>query len=658
MFYKGTMELRTQNYEHYLKNTQYHSRFGKAQNKQAQSKEAQNKQAEIQLNTRISKPAKALSFGGLFDTGFKLVEFVNENEAAYNAIYSLFVAGILKPVAVMNMPGSEEKDKQMIATKNFLQAFLGSFLGLTVGGGFVKKIIDNIDNNLKLLTIDKKTGTMGVLAETSKEALKIAENILKKEKNSFANKIKTGFAQAQNAKGFSKFSSFFNVLNHGVKYEPSVDEILQKSKSITRNFKENHLQIFAKQPEFSKMLKDNVLLKGAETEMLDSYKTFWKNSTGGGTAIMKAMIASALLPPVLKLIFGKKNKQKEEEKLNNQNILNTSKTFLNEKSTLYKSFNNKVNFTGNTLDSAINLSTLALEKASVSKTGQFFPKALSAAKKPSARMGDIESVLITLYWIQNTIRSKKIDPEQKFGFCLHTGLVTLVSSTAAFILDAALDPVISWRKNVYANKIKSIANKTQELYPELIKKDGNLFKQISNTKAMDNVELAQYAITREINKILSNPDFMKSLEQNKDETIANIVSKLNNIEIIKNNNPVDKALVDKAIENLSVSKELQKNISTLIQKEFGTIFNAKGIVKELSNMFLSNVQSIKENPEILIKTVNNLTKNYDKKMSKFKSLTIFTLVVRFLVPVVMVPFTGNLKKKLVELTSRKKAQKA
>ncbi len=658
MFYKGTMELRTQNYEHYLKNTQYYSRFGKAQNKQAQSKEAQNKQAEIQLNTRISKPAKALSFGGLFDTGFKLVEFVNENEAAYNAIYSLFVAGILKPVAVMNMPGSEEKDKQMIATKNFLQAFLGSFLGLTVGGGFVKKIIDNIDNNLKLLTIDKKTGTMGVLAETSKEALKIAENILKKEKNSFANKIKTGFAQAQNAKGFSKFSSFFNVLNHGVKYEPSVDEILQKSKSITRNFKENHLQIFAKQPEFSKMLKDNVLLKGAETEMLDSYKTFWKNSTGGGTAIMKAMIASALLPPVLKLIFGKKNKQKEEEKLNNQNILNTSKTFLNEKSTLYKSFNNKVNFTGNTLDGAINLSTLALEKASVSKTGQFFPKALSAAKKPSARMGDIESVLITLYWIQNTIRSKKIDPEQKFGFCLHTGLVTLVSSTAAFILDAALDPVILWRKNVYANKIKSIANKTQELYPELIKKDGNLFKQISNTKAMDNVELAQYAITREINKILSNPDFMKSLEQNKDETIANIVSKLNNIEIIKNNNPVDKALVDKAIENLSVSKELQKNISTLIQKEFGTIFNVKGIVKELSNMFLSNVQSIKENPEILIKTVNNLTKNYDKKMSKFKSLTIFTLVVRFLVPVVMVPFTGNLKKKLVELTSRKKAQKA
>ena len=49
----------------------------------------------------------------------KTVEFVYDNEVAYNAIYALLVAGVLKPMCVLNMPGSEDKDKQMVATKNF-----------------------------------------------------------------------------------------------------------------------------------------------------------------------------------------------------------------------------------------------------------------------------------------------------------------------------------------------------------------------------------------------------------------------------------------------------------------------------------------------------------------------------------------------------------
>ena len=68
-------------------------------------------------NTELNRPARAISFGGsasLINSGKKLfnstVEFVNENEVAYNAIYSIIVAGILKPLFVLNMPGSEDKD--------------------------------------------------------------------------------------------------------------------------------------------------------------------------------------------------------------------------------------------------------------------------------------------------------------------------------------------------------------------------------------------------------------------------------------------------------------------------------------------------------------------------------------------------------------------
>ena len=53
------------------------------------------------------------------------------------------------------------------------------------------------------------------------------------------------------------------------------------------------------------------------------------------------------------------------------------------------------------------------------------------------------------------------------------------------------------------------------------------------------------------------------------------------------------------------------------------------------------------------KTISKLADGYFSKMNKLKSLTIFTLIVRFLVPVALVPVSGKLKKKITELTSRK-----
>lgn len=679
MFCIGTMKLNTQNY--YLKST-YSDKFRKRKNAADNTVMLQGKSEDgIRLNkSTINKPAQAISFGGFFDSAFKVVEFVNENEAAYNSIYSLFVAGLLKPCAVMKMPGSEEKDKQMIATKNFLQAFIGSFLSLTIGGGVVKKVMDNIDNNKSLVVWDIKTNKLEVLPETSKEALKLAEGIIKKSKNSFVNKIKTGFSDAKQAKGLSKIKTFFNVLNKGVKYEPNIDEILEKAKEITKNVQEVHLPIFNKNPEFVRELKENALYTAkigkkeltGKTEIYQAYKDFWKNSTGGMTAVAKAMIASALLPPVLNLIFGKRNKKMEEEKRSKQaSVLSNSKQFMEEKAN-FKPFNkiqnnnnNNINFKGAGFDRAISKivtsSTVGLEKLSLTGVGAFFAKLLSFAAKPSARMADLESFIITGYWDINTYKSKKIAQEQKLGFMLHTTAVTVISSTCAFILDALLDPLIKKRKEKYADKIKQIAQKVEDLYPQLTRKNSALFEKVSSTEAMNNVQIAQYTITKEINKILNDKGFAKALKDNKEETVKNIVEKLNAIDVIKNNNPVDKNLVERAIENLSVAKQLQDGIADVINKDFttrwGSLFNAKGITKELSNMFLENTQTLKENPEIINNALDSLTKNYQKKMAKFKSLTIFTLVVRFIVPVAMVPFSGKLKNKFVEITSKRHKNK-
>ncbi len=656
MFCTGIMKLNNQNYILYNEPLYKRRTVQKSKINDTQTLSILNSKQ----NSTIKKPAQAISFGGIFDLGFSLVEFVNDNEAAYNSIYSLLVAGILKPMAVLAMPGSEEKDKQMVATKNFLQAFLGSFLSFTIGGGLVKKAMDNIKNNLKLITYNEQTSSLDVLSETSKTALEIAKQTLKKEKKSFTNKITAGVEKyKQSSNAMTGLGNFFKTLGGKIEYEPTMEEVLSKSKEIVTNIKNNHLAIYSKNPNFVALLKRNNLISKdvlghqvvGKTEIADAFESFWKNSTGSATAIAKAMLASALLPPVLKLLFAKKNKMRESEMMSKQpDMLKNSKSFIDKKANFkpfnnFKTTQNDISFKGNLVNGAVACTTQLVEKGAMSALGEKCAKILSFAKKPSARMSDIESVLITAYWVQNTIRSKKIDPKQKFGFNLHTILVTIVSSACAFVLDWLLDGFKDKRRALYEEKIENIAKQVEIQYPHLASVNLDLFEKVGNKQAMNDVQLAQYAITEELNRLLSDKSYVQKLSANKDETVKSLVEYLNSISLIGKHNPVDKDLVEKAINNLSIEKELQENISQIAGTFKGALFNEKGVVKELSKVFLYNKETISENPEILKNAVKNLSKNYDKKMSKFKSLTIFTLVVRFLVPVFMVPVTGKLKKK-------------
>lgn len=530
------------------------------------------KNSAVKTQNKVQeKPADAISFGGLSlpvanKSLNKVINFVSENEAAYNAIYSLVIAGMLKPMFVLNMPGSEDKDKQIVATKNFLQAFIGSFLGFTVGGGFVKKIFDVIKSNLKLITLDN--GKVDVVAADSKTAIEVATDALKKESKGFGLKLKNASSAMKNADNGNKIGVFVSNLFKKVKFDPTTEEsqqlIKEKAKYLVENCKKNHVGIFQKDTKFlSEILNKSYVHKGAKSSMYEAFESFWKNSTGFITTIGKAKISGLLLPSVMAALFAKKNLEKQLEKQRNASMLMTSKNF-QEENNRFKALisnNSKVNFKGSVLDKVIDKTAQAVEAISVTKPGQVPVKLLTKSKHPSARMGDFESVMLTAYWVRNTKKSKKIDPDQKLGLNVHTVLVTLVSSTMAAIIDGLSDKLIDNTSLKYKNAILNSVQKAQK-----------------------------------------NPDAKEGIKQ--------------------------------------------------LAQECSKLFNSEGIMKSIVN----------KNGEILKgaeleQAVKTVTKGYAKKLSKFKSLTLFTFVVRFLVPVLMVPISGKMKKKIVELTSKKKDEK-
>lgn len=547
---------------------------------------------------QFNRPAQAISFSGsavssasklsekiIESNGLnKLVHTVNENEVAFNAIYSLIIAGMLKPGLVLAQTGFDDKDGQMIATKNFIQAFTGSFLGLTLGGGFVKKIYDTMSNNLKLIDAKKdgKNITLSIVDKDSDRAKEVAKDVLKKENSKFKDKWANAKSCVEKENGFwNKTKAFFKGIQKS-NYKPTEKEISEKADYLIHNLKSNHLPLFEKNKNFTYNLIENMhqlevspsalrkASKNCKSQLSDSFESFWKNSTGIVTAISKAKISSFLLPIVVTALFAKRNieaQQEKENKAKNASTITNSKAYQNQKSKFDKVTNNqKINFKGSLLNTVIDSSAQFVEKLAMSNTGENCVNALSKySSKPSARMGDIESIGLTIYWIINTSLSKKIDPDQKMGLNAHTGLVTVVSSAAAFLLDLISDPIIGKLEDTYNNKLTNIVN-----------------------------------------------DYRKTTPKN---------------------------------------KATNENISSTLKENASKLFNLKGITEKLSDKeLLYNEAEVK-------KAIEGLSYQYSKKLAKTKSLLIFTMVVRFLVPVLTVKQSKKLKKWLVEFSKKMDAKK-
>ena len=136
-------------------------------------------------------------------------------------------------------------------------------------------------------------------------------------------------------------------------------------------------------------------------------------------------------------------------------------------------------------------------------------------------------------------------------------------------------------------------------------------------------------------------------EKTDDKSISDLIENLNKTKTIKENKDLElnKDLIKKMINHLDNTVPIKQTIEEKAQNLSG----AKNIAKKLSQVDLLDQDAIKAE-------IKSLTSSYGKKLSKFKSLTVFTFVVRFLVPVLMVPISGKLKKKIIELTSKNKTQ--
>ncbi len=101
----------------------------------------------------INLNAGKLSYGFINSKGMTgLLRLVNENEAKFEGIITVFLAGMLKPLCVLAMPGAEKEDKQMAATKNFVSAVIGfglSCLILTPVSKSVKKVTKDLNKFIK-----------------------------------------------------------------------------------------------------------------------------------------------------------------------------------------------------------------------------------------------------------------------------------------------------------------------------------------------------------------------------------------------------------------------------------------------------------------------------------------------------------------------------
>ena len=176
------------------------------------------------------------------------------------------------------------------------------------------------------------------------------------------------------------------------------------------------------------------------------------------------------------------------------------------------------------------------------------------------------SFAITGYWLQNTARSKKIEPSQKLGLNVHTALVTIVSSTAALIIDSALDGVIDKSKDNYKERLIEIAKANP--------------RKSANTAGVDEVlkdlpETLKMGIIDEISKVLENKEPVNGVAEITPDEINEIVERLMKFDVFKKVNFSDKALVEQAAESLKETVPLRQSIANSCADMIGAALEHK-----------------------------------------------------------------------------------
>lgn len=115
-------------------------------------------------------------------------------------------------------------------------------------------------------------------------------------------------------------------------------------------------------------------------------------------------------------------------------------------------------------------------------TSKKLVEGLNHFKKPSARMADLASIAITFFYVNNTMKSKKIDEDRKMPLAINNVTVTVVSSTMAALIDKASDVFLDRVKGAfYHQKGVEVLDKVIEKVPSLAKENENDLAELGKT---------------------------------------------------------------------------------------------------------------------------------------------------------------------------------
>ncbi|MCD8023913.1 MAG: hypothetical protein LUE64_00060, partial [Candidatus Gastranaerophilales bacterium] len=210
--------------------------------------------------------------------------------------------------------------------------------------------------------------------------------------------------------------------------------------------------------------------------------------------------------------------------------------------------------------------------------------------KPTARFSDLASFSITYFYVSNTRKSEKIEEERKLPLMINNVMTTAASSTTAFLIDKYTDkPMESLLKGYLKKHDAEIYNKSNRNIKNTLQ---NMLETVKNGGKVDKVD---------VEKLMKHSDDLLS----------------GGVENLSDN--FKEAL--KTLTNDSTVKDAVKQ--GIIKQEDITKIAAYGYEKVASSTF--------------------------KNISKAKSLTVFTLTVRFLVTVLMTPVVG----KVVSIVNKK-----
>lgn len=180
-----------------------------------------------------------------------LLTFAEAHNVAGSALMALFLAGAVRPATIMALPGKKDKEDKIYASGHSMASGIIGFAASTIITSPWDQGVTNIMDNYKA-HYDKKI-----------------ENVLA-----------------------------------GKDINEGVPELKYKFKLLDKKYD--------RLIELNKMAADNVskIEHKAILNQIDSMKLYMKNVTDWAIAIPRSILTIALIPPILKYVFGVQKKQK------------------------------------------------------------------------------------------------------------------------------------------------------------------------------------------------------------------------------------------------------------------------------------------------------------------------------------------------------------